>query len=126
MTTYELQTLIATSHTTGTPYLAIGDGHSATSEFCWLLVAKGWLYHDGEAGRTGVVGVLTFVFSGVDGDDSGLNAHPSVVACDLDGTRGLWVFAGEVPAGFVLPDDAEVYTLGEPARGLCVYEGEAA
>ena len=99
-------------------YLRLCDGHCSGAEFCWLPHASGWSYVDSDSGVFGVVESLTLVFSSDDGDDSGLNQLPALITAELDGNTGLWVAECDPSELDNLPDDAEVFTLGDPSLGL--------
>lgn len=69
---------------------------------------------------------MTLILSDEDGDESGLNSLGDIVSCELDGNTGLWVLDTDLPEDFILPDDAEVYTVGDPTEGIAAVALEQA
>lgn len=102
----------------GLLYWNICDGYCAGTELVWLPLACRWLWHDNDQKRIGQADSLTLILSSENGDESGLNSLGELIGVEFGGGPGLWVLAGDLPEDFELPEDAEVFTLGDPDEGL--------
>lgn len=96
-------------------YWQIFDGHCAGTEFVWLPSAKRWIYRDNDSGTVSDLSELILVISSENGDDSGMNSVNELVTVELSGGPGLWVLNDKLDS---YPDDAQVFTLGDPTKDL--------
>lgn len=99
-------------------YLRLSDGHCRGAELTWLPHFEQWVYVDNDSANVGWTESLTLIFSSADGDESGLNRAAGLITAELDGNTGLWVTDCDPSELDNLPDDAEVFTLGDPSLGL--------
>jgi hypothetical protein len=106
-------------------YLCVADGGQLGTEFAWLPLSKQLAWHNRDGHTNGFCDGVTLIESSADGDESGLNSAPNLIACDLDGNCGLWVLAGCGLDLDGLPDDARVCEFDENGLREIELEDEA-
>lgn len=118
----DLNAVFAKSEAGESFYWNVCDGGCSGTELVWLPSAKRWIYRDNDGYTVGECDSLTLVLSEEDGDESGMHCVPGLLAVELGDNRGLWVIDGSLPEDWELPEDAEVFTVCDPADGLVSVE----
>ncbi len=90
------------------------DGHCSGTELCWMPVARRWVWYDADANRHGSSQSLTIILTSeivCDTEHGNVLGDLDLIGLELD-NRAMAV-VDDLPEGYELPDDAEVFEVGE-------------
>ena len=88
--------------------IRVADGNGCC-EIVWLPSREEFVWSDTNTG-VGHAAELWFVYSEEEGEESGMNANPGLIAGDFEFVRCLWVYDLKPEE---VADDAEVWKLSE-------------